>query len=167
MINREDISEIDLAYAAGIIDGEGCIGIWRDATRTRRRGYCITLRVKVDMVDFVVPTWLKTKFGGSLRLSHKKGNRRDQYSWLLTARQARDFLGLVLPYLKTKRTHAEVAIEFQNLKVKLAGGRDSLGRFALKSKALCEGEEILEKKMRDFNKRGIDGYSGVVAHGDI
>lgn len=35
------------------------------------------------------------------------------YQWAMTSNKARDFLTLILPYLKLKKPQAEIAIKFQ------------------------------------------------------
>lgn len=110
-------SETDLAYAAGIIDGEGCIGVYGYVRPSIALGKRYSLTVRVSMVDSEPPTFLHETFGGYLGHLHcpsrQKNNQRAQYYWCIAAQKARQFLIVVLPYLRARRKQAEVAIEFQ------------------------------------------------------
>ena len=58
-----------LAYAAGIIDGEGCIGVYQHKLNPKRGEIHPRhiLNVKVAMTDKKVILWLYKHFGGSWR----------------------------------------------------------------------------------------------------
>ena len=102
-----------LAYTAGIVDGEGCISIYRKRA-TCKRGYTLSLKVVVVNTEEWLCQWLKMQFGGNVGC-RKKGTwaRKHQWGWYLYANKAIAFLGLILPYLKIKRSQAEIAIDFQ------------------------------------------------------
>lgn len=109
------MKKTDLAYTAGIMDGEGSIGIARHNSSTARRGYTLELCVQVTSSDEWLCQWLRFGYGGSLsHSSNSHGN--PMWHWIIVARQAAVFLRLVLPYLKLKRPQAEVAISFQSAK---------------------------------------------------
>ena len=111
------MSKTDLAYTAGIIDGEGCIMISRVRSQRSRSGYIYGLTVAVNSTDEWLPQWLKFSFGGSItfREPHRK-NESPLWMWALRSRQASDFLKLTLPYLHLKKPQAELAIKFQTRK---------------------------------------------------
>lgn len=108
----------DLAYAAGLIDGEGSIliiGRKRKKKDSRKRYTDYYLRVKIESTDGVMCPWMQMKFGGCLRfLPIKNVKYSDKYLWEMNSRSAANFLRQVLPYLKVKKQHAEIALEFQN-----------------------------------------------------
>lgn len=98
----------ELAYLAGIIDGEGWITIDRCNNE---------IRVGVAMVDTSAVELLQQTFGGKLRLcSVVKSTHRRTTEWEVSVRKAKDVLTQVLPYLRIKRRQAEVALEFQETK---------------------------------------------------
>lgn len=104
----------DLAYAAGIIDGEGCIYIDRfvDKRRPNTRNY--VLRVKVAMTDFEVPYWFEEMFGGFVSVYKRKDvNCRPAAIWGITNKRAIDFLNLIKPFIKIKQRQIEIAEEFE------------------------------------------------------
>lgn len=109
------MKKTDLAYTAGIMDGEGSIGIARHKSKSCKRGYTLELCVQITSSDEWLCTWLKFGFGGSL--SHSINNAGNpMWHWILGARKASDFLKLILPYLKLKHPEAELAIKFQSAK---------------------------------------------------
>lgn len=111
------MNDTDLAYAAGIIDGEGTILITHYKERPNRQaGYRVV--VEVGMCDSAVPMWLYAKFGGRLK-DYERPNikHRRVYRWNNADSKAVEFLRLILPYLKTKKAQAEIAIEYQEIKL--------------------------------------------------
>lgn len=112
-----------LAYAAGIIDGEGCVSIAKvNPTKGNRRttpGY--ELYVTVKSTDLELIAWLRSTFAGNVTdHAHDKSRQvigwKPPATWRITSKQAADFLALMLPYLKIKHVIASLAIEFQQYK---------------------------------------------------
>ena len=54
----------DLAYIAGIIDGEGYIGITKRIRRGKYREY--TVRISIGQTDGATLDWIKDNFGGGV-----------------------------------------------------------------------------------------------------
>jgi hypothetical protein len=96
-----------IAYAAGIIDGEGSIS----ASVSPRCAKNFRIHVAVGMCDREVPDFLAQVFGGKVRLEKRKtGAGKSVFTWTIYCRNAAEFLALVLPYLRVKRDRAEDAI---------------------------------------------------------
>jgi hypothetical protein len=89
------ISDIEAAYAAGILDGEGSISITRNHS-----GRWPSPQVSVASNDRELLEWFRVRFGGSIST---KQPRQPQHSlsfvWKLTDRRAVCFLQVVRPYL--------------------------------------------------------------------
>lgn len=110
-------SDTNLAYAAGIIDGEGCIGVYKQKNKKARVGYFIALIISVSMGDSEATLWLKDTFGGSHHCFKPLfRDNKPRFRWQMSATKASNFLCNLLPYLKVKKQQAELAIEFQALK---------------------------------------------------
>ena len=95
-----------LAWAAGIIDGEGCIGF------TKCNGH-YALRLEVANTDPRMLDKLREMFGGSIKVKTWKPpatNQRPAWRWYLSTAQAANVLVQVLPWLVTKHEQAELAI---------------------------------------------------------
>lgn len=106
-----------LAYAAGFIDGEGCISISK-VLPPRYTSPSYWLEIKVSSTDEASIDFLNTVFGGHTRSrakdqSMKKEGWRTAWEWSITGTSAQQFLMQILPYLKIKHHQATIAIEFQ------------------------------------------------------
>lgn len=116
------ITLTDLAWSAGIIDGEGCIHIrYTDAAYHKgSRNPQHTLYLKVTMTSEKTVRKLHSLFGvGSIQTQKPpKGapvTHNIAFTWLCTSLQAAKVLTLVRPYLFTKLQEADVALKFANL----------------------------------------------------
>jgi hypothetical protein len=103
------IKETDLAWAAGIVDGEGCIGLSRISNAHW------SLRVAVGNTDIRMIDKLCQCFGGKARLQNKKPGkdgfkRKPLWTWVLYGEKAEAFLVAILPYLCNKADQAEIGI---------------------------------------------------------
>lgn len=92
-----------LAYAAGLIDGEGCIHLGNSVTR-----------VVMGMTRTTPLLKLQKQFGGTIRpRSHIPAGNKPQWVWEVVGPAAADMLHKLLPYLEIKGEEAAVAIMFQ------------------------------------------------------
>ena len=113
-------SDTEIAYTAGIIDGEGCIFAYRPNPKTHSRN--ITIGVTVGITDMIIPCWLKAKYGGGLSEQAYSNKKWKSYAtWGLTGPKCMTLLELLIPYLKIKKHQAYLAIECQLLQ-KTQGG---------------------------------------------
>lgn len=105
----------DLAYAAGVIDSDGCIRVTRDTWRMRNAD-CATptyqARVQVKQVEREAVDLLHGMHSGYFRQEPPTARRgRPLWSWSVSSAAAGRFLTDVLPYLRIKRAQAENALE--------------------------------------------------------
>jgi len=109
------MKKIDLAYTAGIIDGEGCIHIRRQRDKRYHSCFKYGLMVSVASTDEWLCKWLQMCWGGSVRYCQKANPKwRPHWIWQLSSRQANSLLKVIVPYMRIKRPQAEVAIGFQD-----------------------------------------------------
>lgn len=93
------MKQTDVAYLAGLFDGEGCISV----NTHKKTGYG-SLQCLMTMTNQYLINLLQLQFGGSVnKLKRRKETWRDQYLWCIHAKTAVDFLELLMPYLKIKR----------------------------------------------------------------
>ena len=107
------IKETDLAWAAGIVDGEGSIGLIR-MKRYDNYGTGVTydLRLDVGNTDPRMLKKLQDLFGGSIsRSMEKRENRKPCATWHLHGSNAANVLAAIRPYLVIKGEQADVAIK--------------------------------------------------------
>lgn len=88
----------EMAYYAGILDGEGCISYYKSLSVAVEGLYPKTL---IDM---------HTVFGGSVS-EIKRGNKRRYYRWRIYGKEAARCLEMLLPYLREKKEQAELGLE--------------------------------------------------------
>ena len=115
-----NFSFVDLAYTAGIIDGEGTIGITEIGTRDgskntrRRRSPQHRIYIAVAMTDAAIPLLLSEMFGGTIHTyEYNPGRHRPQTRWYLTGPRAVLCMEALIPYLRLKKAQAEIAVRFQ------------------------------------------------------
>jgi hypothetical protein len=102
------VSEVDKAYLAGIIDGEGCIGAAKLNDKRPGRGPGVMFTLFIAMTDREPADLACALYGGHVREKpDKRGGRRMIYCWQaygdIGARCLRD----VRPYLRVKGGQAD------------------------------------------------------------
>lgn len=136
-------NQTDIAYLAGLFDGEGSISILKN--KLERDQYArhprFDLATSISNQNFEVLCFAKTLFGGSLL----KGPAT--YQWRLASNKALFFLETVRPYIKIKRVQLELGIAFQTYK------RQRTPRFRLTEEEI-DIYESYHKKMQELNKQG-------------
>jgi hypothetical protein len=120
------LTEVELAWAAGTLESDGCISI--NSTPGHEH-----ITVVVTNCDRSIPRYFLERWDGSIRSQLGTGARRTVYRWTVASRKAEGFLRDVLPYLWTDRSveRATIALEFRH-----TGDRDLIAR------------------MRQLNRRG-------------
>jgi len=124
-----DISQTDLAYAAGVIDSDGCV----TASRSKMvNGISFRIAVSMTNIQDQIPLWFKETFGGRISKTTvtRSGKKifNSTYKWQLQCRKAADFLELIVPYLKLKKERSEAAIKLARLhRIKGANGHRIAG----------------------------------------
>ena len=107
-----------LAYAAGIIDGEGYIGLIPNSAARNS----FAPKVKVSSTDIRLVIFLKNNFGGHLDKlrDHHQPNHKKSAMWTLSNKvNVVPFLKLLLPYLIIKDKQANLEAFFKYLNEKL------------------------------------------------
>jgi hypothetical protein len=93
------MEEKDIAYVAGIIDGEGSICL-----TSRNKNKLPSPCVSVSSTDPELLFWIKSKFGGKiLGRTSRETHHKQAYVWTIFNRKALSFLRLIRPYLVIER----------------------------------------------------------------
>lgn len=104
--------DTDLAWAAGLIDGEGCISL--NAVRTRSKSGRLTyeLRVVVNNTDIRLLNRLREVLGVGFICPMKRysARHRPAWQWEVKSRKAETVIRAVLLYLVGKREEAELGL---------------------------------------------------------
>ncbi len=106
-----------IAYAAGIIDGEGYIGIkvYKPGGSSGTINYTYLPRVVIKMNSGEIMDFFHGTFGGAVNLVPQKDSGYfPGFVWEATGSSATKILKQLLPFLKTKKKQAEAAIRLQS-----------------------------------------------------
>lgn len=100
----------EFAWAAGFFDGEGWVKI-----QSRGGEYTgFYLRIGVSQVKQEPLIKMQQIFGGIVRIKQQAiGNRKLQYVWTLSTKQAAEALRCMLPYMVHKNDVTAIALEFE------------------------------------------------------
>ncbi|MCK4329798.1 hypothetical protein KAX02_08135 [candidate division WOR-3 bacterium] len=99
---------VKLAYLAGIIDGEGTLGVYKG-----KKGHLYKITFRVTNTDFRMIQWLIDNFGGNIDsiVKYKEGdNRKDKYAWKLEGKKGIKLMKRVKSFLVLKAEQANIAI---------------------------------------------------------
>jgi hypothetical protein len=132
----DNLSETEKAYLAGIVDGEGSIGIYhRDKDESEFKHSYADITIMNTSVSLM--EWITSKVGIHYRVAYaEKGNRKQCYLLSLRGSRAISFICAITPYLIIKKDRSMIAIQFWLTS-------DSIER------------KDLFLKLRELNKRGV------------
>ncbi len=133
-----------LAWAAGFIDGEGTISLYK---RTDRKNE-FTVRLSVVNTKIIALERLQAMFGGSIHPMYKENDRRNwksSFIWVCSHKGAHDAIARLEPYLLLKHEQALLALQ----------ARSNIGSVGprISESAVKALDEIL-LKFRVLNKKG-------------
>ena len=112
----EAVPQTVLAYAAGIIDGEGCIRIACGRIKPGRTNVNTPYRLTVFVTNTnpAMIQYLHQHFGGFVGKGNKaRGNFRSTVRWTIADRGAEQFLRLIEPYIVCKKEEIQLAYVFR------------------------------------------------------
>jgi hypothetical protein len=133
------------SYLAGMVDGEGCISIWRTEARahdfeTSGKTYgSFNLRIQIYNTSIELMKWLVANFGGSYNTrEHASDKHKNSYNWRPKGENnTKQMLLGILPYLVIKRDQAKLALRY--IEIPRNSPRE---------------REIIYKRMRILNQKG-------------
>ncbi len=105
-----NVSSEDLSYAAGLLDGEGCIHIGRFYNTQGRPSYHLAVLISMTVTSPLI--FMQERFGGTLRAVNR--SKKQQWQWTLYSKEAVPFLEAMLPRLLIKGPEAAYALLFQD-----------------------------------------------------
>jgi len=135
---------IDLAYMAGIVDGEGCF--WIGKIRKKEGDGYVSEHyrgvLKIDNTDKRLLEWIEKAFSGTAsarcRTTSTKRFTRDIFTWTATGDRLLDLCEQLLPYLIIKKEQCEQMIKFRK------SYTATLGSNKLSDEAIAIRQECLE-----------------------
>lgn len=146
MAGKQNLSDSDIAYIAGFVDGDGCIAYNKTKHKNKSRFPNPTYSIQCIVTNKhrSILEWFKELFSGTIRdIDRIHCGKREIFSiWLTSGDTCRRLLGTILPYLKVKRKQAELVLAF---KPKRKVGRKRLTKDEL------ENRERLYQQIRKLN----------------
>lgn len=139
-------TEAEIAWAAGIVDGEGCITISRQKPGARQVSVSYRLALKVTMGHRATVERLGELFrAGSIQVQYSTKGHNDAWSWWVANRQAIDVLSQLRPYLFTKAVEADLAFEWGRIPLSPRGSRPGrVGGQVVPPEILAERHRLFE-----------------------
>lgn len=137
------------SYAAGLIDGEGYIGI-------QEAGGSFQVRLKIGMTDKGLPALRRMvkHYGGKINLDRHVGEKtRETHVWRLTGQSASNLIRALIPMLAVKQEPAQIALRFQAMvdqSPRLPNGRAS---WTPQMRSLAAE---FRRRIQEANRRGPD-----------
>jgi len=137
------MEDVEAAYAAGIFDGEGHVGIV--VTKNGRGDLYHRLMIDVTNTNVEIIQWLFERWDGVIHNPRyfAQDEWRTAHRWTVCDGRAMRFLEDVLPFLIIKQEQAKLAIEFQQTKTK--------GGFGAPKPDLTYRDEV-RKQISDLNR---------------
>jgi hypothetical protein len=143
---------VDLAYMAGIIDGEGCFFMAKLPKKTGDGYVSEHYRglLKIDNTDVRLLDWIDSVFSGTAsarcRSTSSRQFEREVFTWTATGDRLLDLCEQILPYLVIKKEQCLLMIKFRKTYT------TQLGSNKVSSEALAIRQECLEA-IRKLNSR--------------
>lgn len=132
---------IDLRYLAGLIDGEGCVTIFRHRTvECREDHWTYRPLVQIGMIHKPLLYLICAEYGGKVHLKKAPDStRRSSATWSLRGGRCIELMKQIEPFLIVKKAEAQLLIQYWNdPEARLRGGTmkgmHGAAREALKAK---------------------------------
>lgn len=110
-----NIPETLKAYIAGLVDGEGCLNMYKLRSKSCKQGWTFAGRMAISNCDLEALMEVQQETGlGNIQKKTKSPRRRDSYNLVYSPRELRALLPHLLPYLKIKKRQAVLLIKFLN-----------------------------------------------------
>jgi hypothetical protein len=138
---------LNLAWAGGIIDGEGCIHIKRSGVTptSKNRTPHFSLELLVTMVEEETVREMQRLFDVGRVFAHTPHGCRTAFRWQCSTQAAVDVICNVLPFLRNKRHQAELGLQFIDIGTARGGKK-------LTDPALLAAREAIYWQMREAKK---------------
>jgi hypothetical protein len=135
----------ELAYLAGLLDGEGCFCLHNFGTH---RFGCSLM---VANTDPRMTEWIRQRFGGTVHPEIKGSKWKPCYRWKASAKDLDKIISAVLPFLVIKRDRAELILAYRRtLNPSIAGHRSG----DITSREVKAERFAIHSQLSALNKRG-------------
>ena len=134
------MKEVEKAYIAGIVDGEGTVSLLK-----HRKNETPTPNVTVANNNLTLLQWIREKVGGTISSKKKRlPNHNNSYAWSVRQDRAIRFLTEIHDYLIVKKEQAELILKDYKAVTHPAGKYTA---------EMLEKKNKLVEKIRELNRR--------------
>ena len=156
-LTQNKLRDVDWAWLAGFIDGEGYIGIVRHrkvADTQQSATWLYHPWLIITNTDVLVLEYVESVVSSQKRasLGRTAGHRLGYQVKVTKFKEIERLLTGIYPFLRAKKEQAKLLMKFCDLRVraKIVTGRGSRG-----SSSFGENEEEIYLQLRKLNKRGV------------
>ena len=142
------MTETNLAYAAGLIDGEGSIHI----EVTKGKWYAPRMCLGMTLPAKIVMETYHRQYGGTIRVMRAATEKWEEaWMWYVHGPDAVRFLTDILPYLRIKKRHAELAIRVGQIRDNLPKRKNGQAKWTEEAREECAR---IKMAVAALNKKG-------------
>ena len=148
---NDKMENLDLAYLAGLLDGEGCVGIYENHENGGMHyDYNLTIANSFrPVLDWVQET---TRIGTVYEKKHPNTHLKDMYVWTVHKMgDIHSFLLMVEPYIKIKKEQVGIMITVTGLRIEQLKIARLTHAYV---PCYSETEQELVELLRGYNKKG-------------
>jgi hypothetical protein len=155
-------SQVDMAYLAGIIDGEGSFMISKTKNDNKRgqRSIWFSPVLSITNTNFELILWIVHKFGSNWKSTWRSSPKhKAAYTWDVVGHRACVIARKVMPFLIIKQLQAYLVSSFEYEALWTQGGHGKAGDSKTPESELIR-RELLYNQIKECNKRGVELTDG-------
>lgn len=156
---RKNYTIAEIAYLAGIIDGEGSIYIGNFSSNPKTGAKYYQTNIEVSNTDKTLIDWLIATFGGLVTQYTEKqtpiNSRKEVWRWTASGDRVTHICELIYPYLICKRRQCEIMLKMRATYTGNGKGLSHKGKSGVQphSKELLDHRQTLMNEMRSLHCR--------------
>jgi len=124
------MNKVLLAYLAGIVDGEGYIGIKKNNSSKKSKSPVFSERLSIGMSERFILEMFKKQFGGKIYekkcKSKKLNNNLTIYYWDITDKMASKVLTILAPFIRIKKKQLLLVLKLSKTKIERKNNKDKI-----------------------------------------
>lgn len=113
---RKEYKDTDIAYLAGIIDGEGSIYIGNFSCNPTSKLPYYQTNIQVTNTDEALIQWLYDTFGGLVNTKSREKTdrpRKKAFIWTVSGERLTHLCEILMPFLISKKRQAEIMLRMR------------------------------------------------------
>lgn len=144
--NQINLTDTQMAYLAGLVDGEGHIGMSMAKRKSGKHkgSHFVYVRMTIAVTHLGLYD-IQSSYGFGKIYSHKPTNRRHKtrYDWCIRSNEMKQVLPKILPFLKIRNQQAELLLRY-------------FGLPRTKDETYRNSVHTIYQQLKLLNKRGLE-----------